>query len=365
MKKVKLILILIITALSFLNLNLAAQPSFPRTYVMWYLPTLSMETAKTLVGYDQFIGDPEVFGQSADAIKWLREQNPEMEFYCYFNPVEWFDPMFSDKPWSLKMVEFLNTKPAWWLKGTNGERISFWTGMNTMNCAIDCKKYSINGTRQNYLEYTTGEFIKLLRKYPYLKGVLIDNLWSEVSWLGNYGKNIWGIDRDEDGKNDDPFELNLAWRRGLDYCINKLRSYGGSEFIIIGNPGNLDYTKCNGKQFENFPEIYLDEKDEKYEAWYKNLNHANYLKGPNFFNARADNYFFTLCSAALLDNASFSYLQNTPYDPKYKLNLGTPLRDADSAGEIVSRKFKNGELFVNPSLKTAWVKYKNGTIRRE
>lgn len=358
-----LILIFFVTGL--FNLSTTAQSNFPKTCVLWYLPTLSMKTAETLVGYDQFIGDPEVFGQSADAIKWLREQNPEMEFYCYFNPVEWFNPMFSDKPWSLKMVEFLKTKPAWWLKGTNGEKISFWSGMETMNCAIDCKKYVINGKRQNYIEYSTDEFIKLIGKYPYLSGVLVDNLWDRVHWLGNYGKNIWGIDRDEDGRADDSIKLNLAWRRGLSICIDKLRNYGGVNFLIIGNPGNLAYPKCNGKQFENFPEIYLDERDQKYEAWYKNLNHANYLEGPNFFNARADNYFFTLCSAALQDNVSFSYLQNTPYDKKYLLNLGVAGREAESVGEIISRRFKNGEVFVNPGLKTAWINYKNGTIRRE
>jgi len=349
MKKTLLILLLFGGLLGFSQ----------KTAVHWYLPTMSLEEAKTLVNYDLVIIDPECIFNDQASLDWLKQRNPKMKLLCYFNPAEWFDPMFSDKPWGITMVDSLRQHPQWWLRDTLQKRISFWQGMYTMNCTWDCPKYS----GENYIQFISRHFIQdILQQYSF-NGVLVDNLWDQVNWLGSHGFNQAGIDRNGDQESDDSITLNTVWKRGMEYCLKQLRSFEGKNFLIIGNPANLNYATCDGKMFENFPDIYADESDKKYEGWYHNLNYANSMTGPCIFNARPDNYFFTLCSSVLLDNTYFSDRQNTAYDSKYQLLLGKPLGSANRFTSGYKREFENGEVFVDPGNKYAWVIYRNGQRR--
>ncbi len=344
----------------------AETPLIGKTACHWYLPNLPLEQAQKLVKYDLLIVDPECIFTSRASLDFLRQSHPGIKIICYFNPVEWFNPMFPDKPWSLCMVASLNEKPEWWLKGTDQKRITFWPGMQTMNCCWDCPTREIGGQKVNYVQFITTRFIKdVLKKYAF-DGVLLDNLWNRVDWLGNYGQNRHGLDRDGDGKDDAAGKINQSWKTGLAYVAEEIRDFGGSDFIVIGNPANLDYQPyCSGKMFENFPDIYCNEEDKKYQAWYENLDYARAFPGPCVFNARADNYFFTLCSSLLLDNVYFSFQQNSPYDPKWELNLGEPLCPAEDLAGAYKRCFKNGNVFVDPGAKKAWIVYKDGRERKE
>lgn len=363
MKKILFFLIFLALSVAMPKKGLAAE--LPLKDCLWFLPTMSLEQAKGLVPYDQIIVDPECAITSAASLDYLRANHPGIKILCYINPPEWFDPMWPDKPWSIKMLAELKKYPAWWLKGTDGKRISFWNGMYTMNCTWDCPEYEINGQKMKYIEFIADRFISdILEVYPF-DGILGDNYWKESYWLGNYGQNHQGIDRDGNGKRDDAAQLNSAWRAGLSYFLGRMREFGGDDFIIIANPGHNYYAKyCDGKEYEDFPEIYLNEQDKKYQAWYENLNFAEVWDGPCIFVARKDNYFFTLCSAVLLDHVHFSDGQNRLYDQKYELHLGKPRKAAVSFDTGVKREFENGTVYVSPPQK-AWVVYRDGRERRE
>jgi len=335
------------------------------TAVLWYLPTLSQQQAVALRNYDIFIGDPEIFFANPDAIAWLKKQNPGMKMLCYVNPIEWFVPMFPDKPWSANIVRFLQEIPDWWLTGTDGKILSFWGGTKMMNCFIDCPRFQVNGREMNYIEFFSQAFITgILATHPQIDGVMGDNGWPRVFWLGHHGGNSHGIDRDGDGWADDSASVDRAWSDGLAYFFSEIRKFGGPKFIIISNPGNLAFRESvSGKILENFPDKYVNKKDTVYEAWRENLALTDSLPGPFIFNARVDNYWFTLCSAMLADNAWFSYGQNTAYDERWELKLGQPLDRRCQNGEVWSRLYKNGKVFVNPRAKTAWVRYDDGRYR--
>ena len=365
----KRVFFLILLLGAFCVNNLRAQ----KLQAPWYLPTMSLEEARQLKGYDWVIVDPEIIFNSRASLDALRADNPNIKIYCYFNVAEWFFPMWDDKPWSKNIVSFLDKKEEWFLHGKDGKRLNFWTDektgkkMLTMNCRIDCPKlpvYSIN-EKMSYIEFITDRFVQdILRTYPF-DGVLMDNLWYRITWLGKYGTNKSGFDYGFI-QNNDSVSLNLLWKQGMDYCLNTLKNFGGPDFILVGNPGHLSYPQCSGKMFENFPEIYLNKKDTLYEAWYENLNNAaTFAPGPCIFNARADNYFFTLCSAMLLDNVYFSYLQNQKYESKYNLELGKPLGPAQAGNSIHSRVYENGTVFVNPLFEKAWITYNDGRERKE
>jgi hypothetical protein len=160
--------------------------------------------------------------------------------------------------------------------------------------------------------------------------------------------------------------VDKAWAAGLSYFFKEMRKYGGADFIIIGNPGNLAFREyISGRMLEFFPDKFLNEKDTVYEAWRENINITDSLPGPFLFNARADNPWFTLCSAKLVDNAWFSFTQNTNYDKNWELRLGQPLGRRSHIGDEWSRRYERGTVFVNPRAKTAWVKYDDGRTRNQ
>jgi hypothetical protein len=351
--------IIILMCWLFLSSQLSAQHST----LLYYLPTLSVGQVSSFRGYQKFIGDPEVFFTSPDAINLLIQENPGIELFCYINPTEWFNPMFPDKPWSLKIVDFLNKVPQWWLKGTDGKRISFWPGMQTMNCSSLCPRVSINGRDITYIEFISQVFIESILKQHKFVGIIDDNLWIKIYWMGHYQHNQRGVSLRDDGLKTDSAAADQAWKRGREYFDQQIRNFAGPDFIILGNPANLSFMQeCDGKMFENFPDIYVNESDTVYQAWYDNLNMAKTMKIA-IFNARADNYWFTLCSSMLLDNVSFSYMQNSPYDKKWELNLGQPNSTAFTVGAEYCRKFQNGTVYLNPLTRSARIIYQDGTVR--
>jgi len=342
----------------------------------WYLPTMSLEQAHQLKGYDEVIVDPEVIFNNRASLDALRLDNKNVKIYCYFNVVEWFNPMFDDKPWSKNIVAFLNKHEEWFLHGGNGERISFWPGMQTMNCAINCPGANVYSTEAdekiNYINFISERFIDDILKTYHFDGVVTDNLWPKIDWIGYYGVNQSGLDygiaKDDSRRSE---ILNEAWRAGMSYCLNQIKKFDPS-LIIIGNPGNMSYPQCSGKMFENFPEIYLNEADTIFEAWYENISNAsmwpldkNIPAGHCIFNARKNNYFFTLCSSMLLNGVSFSYLQNTKYEEKYKLNLGSALGPSKISNGIYTRSYEKGIVMVDPYAKKSWVVYQDGRTRKE
>ena len=360
MKKIMIIL-------SFIGIIHAYSSNAQRTAVHWYLPKMSIEEAAQMKGYDLVIVDPENIFNNRASLDKLRADNPEIMIYCYFNIVEWFNPMFSDKPWSKKMISFLDKKEQWFLHGQDGKRLSFWPGTQAMDCSAACPKIPVYSIKDSltYGQFAMGRFIKdILGQYQF-DGVLMDNLWPKIHWLGDYGDNKHGIDYGNLEVNDSVM-LDAYWQFGMINCLDILKKYGSEKFTIIGNPGNLDYPRqCSGKMFENFPDIYQNEADKVFEAWYENISNASGFNGPSIFNARRDNYFFTICSAMLLDNIYFSYIQNTGYDSRYQLNLGAPTSSAQSADGVYNRNYQNGAVFVDPQAKKAWIIYNDGTERRE
>lgn len=359
--------LILLGLIGLLSIGAAAQ----KTAVHWYLPTMSFEQAQQLNGFDLVIVDPEVIFNNQGSLDALRASNPNVKIFCYFNVVEWFNPMFDDKPWSKNIFAFLNEKEEWFLHGQDGQRISFWKGMQTMNCLVDCpaaKVYSKNPDEEiNYINFISERFVDDILKTYHFDGVLMDNLWDKVDWIGNYGNNNgldYGLINSLDTEQEKKELLNIYWNMGLNYCLNKIKNFDQS-LTIIGNPGNLSYApQCSGKMFENFPEIYLNEADTIFEAWYENISNASvFSNGPNIFNARKENYFFTLCSSMLLDNVYFSYLQNTKYEDKYQLNLGKALASAKINNGIYCRAYEKGILMVDPYQKKSWISYKDGRTR--
>lgn len=321
-----------------------------KTYVLHYLPTLSYEQAKSYTGYDGIVVDHEVINTSAATLRYMRTVNPDLVIMVYSEKMQWHNPMFPDKPWSIKMLATLQKYPKWFLCDPTGKNLCFWPGTVMMNCRLDCPRYVINGKSYNYIEFFTERYLRdIIASYKKegikLDGILDDDLLKEISFLSG------GVDSNFDGQEDEATELNRQWRLGNAYFLKKIRQTMGQNFIIIGNGGHgyyLDY--CTGKQMENFPETFIGN-------WSQNMTNASGMKMA-FFNARIgseDNWLFTICSSMLLDNVWFSQGQNTPYDTRYDLQLGSAEGNCFQEETGYARKFQNGTIHVDPINNKAWI----------
>lgn len=341
MKKILIILFIIISG------TIKAQ----KTYVMHYLPILGYEQARAYSGYDMIIVDHEVINTSADWLRYMRVINPSLKILVYAEKMQWHRPMFPDKPWSIKMLNFVSKYPNWFLLSPTGDNLTFWPKTVMMDIRPTGFRYNINGKSYNYIEFFTERYLNDIinsfkTKGIKLDGVLDDDLLKEISFLNG------GVDANRDGLEDEAGELNRQWRLGNAYFLEKIRQKMGENFLIIGNGGHGYYLDwCQGKQMEHFPETYIG-------SWFNNMTNASGMKIA-LFNARTgnkSNWFFTLCSSVLLDNTWFSEGQNIPYDNKYDLKLGKPLNKVYQENGVFIRQFEYGMVHVNPETETAWIK---------
>ena len=332
----------------FMSLYVLAQGQ--KTYVMHYLPILTGEQVGAYQGYDMIVVDHEVINTSAANLRRMRQDNPELLILVYSEKMQWHNPMYPDKPWSILMVEELKKYPKWFLLDAKGKNMTFWPGTIMMNCRLDGPRYQIGKKSYSYIEFFTERYINdIIGTYHKegirLDGILDDDLFKEISFLGE-------VDGNRDGVPDEKTELNRQWRLGNAYFLEKVREKMGKDFLIIGNGGHRYYLDwCNGKQMEHFPEIYIG-------SWLDNMNNANTMEIA-LFNARTgeeNNWFFTLCSSMLLDNTWFSFGQNTPYETKYDLKMGQPkgafFQNSDGT---FSRLFEKGKVTVDYQAERAWI----------
>ncbi|MCX6798402.1 MAG: putative glycoside hydrolase, partial [Candidatus Falkowbacteria bacterium] len=294
-------LILMIFSLLAIS-QLKAQPMTEH----YYLPTMGEYQALNAAKHSQAIIDLENIYNNPEMIDLIIQKNPDIKLILYWNLVEWFDPMFSDKPWSNKILTELKKRPGYWLKQANGQAVAFWPGMKMINLTGNCPK--IQG--KNYREFIIDKLKEVLADKRF-KGIMIDNLWTNIDWLAHYGSNQ-SIDADLDGKPDNLGVLNTSFQREARLFVNDVRKLKGADYIIIANPGNLSCLDLiNGKVFEGFPDQNLGDKTN--DGWNINMAYADNGKNYNIFNARENNLFFTLCSAMLLDDVYVSYKQNEPW----------------------------------------------------
>jgi hypothetical protein len=341
----------------------------PKIAVHWYYPCMTKNQADSITGYDMFIFHNELIYKKSEMIDYLISKNPGAKMLVYVNPVEWFIPSYGDSPWSKKMLQKLTTEEyeKWWLLQPNGQPAIFWISLadgrktHMMNMGFNCPL--VNG--EKYYEYIAHSICSDVLSDKRINGILLDNSWNTIYWLGNNKKNL-GLDFDRDGQTDkDSAEMELAWQRGEMGLAKIIRQTKGPDFIMIGNPEILAYSVVfDGKQYEDWPFRYAG--DTINGGW--NISMSNIIKTGSYsiVNAGKNNWFFTLCSALLLDNIYFSDQQNMPYQNKYKIVLGKPLEsrpnDFMDYAKIYSRAYERGTVYVDPVNKESWISDPQGNL---
>jgi len=327
--------------------------------VLWLRPTLNYYQASNLANYDLIVLDFENKFNNSASIDTIIAHNPKTKILYYWNYVEWFQPMFPDKPWSIDMLAQLEKKPGYWLKQSNKKPVVFWKDMKMMNVTTHCPK--IKG--KTYNNFIFKPLIADILSDPRCQGIYIDNLWKTLDWLAKFENNK-SIDADNNGRPDGAEDLNLSFQREARKFLKEIRKKMGSDFLIISNPINdvfLDLV--DGKNSENFPDRYLDNL--KNDGWDITMKYLDNGKAYNIINARQDNLMYAMASALLFDNDVYvSWDQNTPWNKDFQLKLGAPTtKKREVKKDIYKRVFENGVITVDVVNKQASIKYKDGRIK--
>ncbi len=336
---------------------LGCDSAYYKTAVFWYLPSMSIRQAQNLREYDLVVIDYENWINNPEAIDTLMT-NQNLKLFIYLNPTEIFEPMWSDKPWSIELLREMQEKEGWWLRNPTGKKIGLWPGMYTLDMRYNSP--IIDSLR--YWQYISLKSIEILDD-PRLSGCLVDNSWGDdksgVSWLGH---DQGGVDFNRDNLADTNFkDIDRQWAKGVNAFLREIRKAKGKRFLIITNPGNISYTSwVNGKQLEHFPYTYhnLEARND----WEANLEIAKRFE-IIIVNPDDDNYFLGLCTALMLSQY-YAKGQNTFYED-YELNLGraiTKLRKKNDSTWF--RRFKEATIFVQNG-QNAWIEYDDGTLRTE
>ena len=312
LKIILLLTILIILPLAGSAYNLPNN-QYPRTVNLYWKTPITMEETLLLAKWDMLALDMKAQVDSSQAIKKIRELNPDIIILAYTTANE----VPGER---LKIMEpsgaglwhdlISGIKPEWYLKTYQGERVSYWPDNWSIN------QYIKNNLGQGYNDYLVDFYDKKVLTTGLWDGLLFDNVWNSLAWVNPK------IDIDGDGNQDSQSKIDQLWQTANRDFFQKLRNRLGNKYLILGNgEGSYsDYT--NGRMFESFPEFWEGGWVGSMER-YRNVNYWGYQPRINIINADSDN------TGQYLDSAGMRYglVSALMYDGYYSFDWGTQKRE--------------------------------------
>lgn len=261
-------------------------------------------TAQDLINYH-----PHWFDQ-------VRKRNPDIIILGHISSMEIpLSHAYEGQAWYTLLQGF---QEEWWLKDASGQQVEFWPGVPMINLTSQCPE--VQG--QTWATYLADYTVDLIDQ-GFLDGVMFDNIFIEVSSIkeGHFDAN-------NDGRLDDPFQLNDWWSEGQLQLIKRIRKRCPEAIIIVN--GDMDSKLINGKHIENFPQYgsrgWLEQLDRLADASRRRPT-VNVINSAGSQEDEATMR-FGLCSGLMVDGVYFSYDQgakwhgDTWWYPEYQLTLG-------------------------------------------
>jgi hypothetical protein len=247
------ICLIIILGLFFLlplknNKQAIAQTDYPRLanyYLEW---SLTDNEARNLAKWDLLILDMEVQENSPEAIRIIRNLNPDIKILAYITSQEIID--YSQQSFqtnaSLRAKLYEQINNSWWLRDYQGNKISFWQGTKMLNMTEGSGISSNNEKWNQFLPRFVDEEILSSGLWD---GVFYDNVWGDISWLNNAN-----IDINNNNQETSNSYMDNAWNNGTNKMLRISRELN-PQAIIMGN-GKVFYSYqkyLNGMMLEDFP----------------------------------------------------------------------------------------------------------------
>ncbi len=192
----------------------------------------------------------EVGSNSPDAIKLIREINPQVIILAYITSqeiIEDINQAAGNTGAFLRRELKSNIVDSWWLRDQSGQRISFWPGTYMLNLSDGA---GLNSQGQRFNDYLPEFVAQKIASLNLFDGVYYDNTWGDVSWVNN-----GNVDVNNDRVKDNSSVADTAWSSGFLKMLKKTRTLLGDKFIIVGNGRVYQgyQNLLNGMMLESFP----------------------------------------------------------------------------------------------------------------
>ena len=350
-----------------------AAADFPRLVNIHFSWAVYDDEVEELAKWDMLILDIENSVYTPENVRAIKKINPDIKIFAYISSAD----IRPDASYALddgilrKQIGQRIEASDWILKNAKGNDVKWWSDYYILNVTNEAPKYK----GQRWQDYLPKVVSKRLKENPKIwDGIIYDNLWDDVSFLGK-------VDLDGDGKNESTAEANKEWRQGVKKIISKTRKYMGDDFLILGNGGSFYANKTDGNLLESFPTTSYGNWDES--LWnyfyiadntlYPLVNTHNNDKQRSKVSYRKFRYGLT---STLLEKGYYSY-DKGPWShtekwwfDEYDVSLGQPLGEAynilntDHPTTIQEgvwrRDFKDGLVFVNSTDTTRKVTLETG-----
>ncbi len=237
--------ILLIGAYFVIPKNTIAQPNdYPKLanyYVEWHVDDNEINQ---LAKWDIVILAPQALENNPNVITKLRTKNPHIKILVYVVSQEiMLDQSLLNKSAFNRKIYTTVKQNNWWLKGPNGESVTFWPGTNMINASSVAPKTG----GQNWSDYlptlVNDEFLKTNQ----WDGVFYDNIWQDISWLNQ------PIDLDGNGSMDSKNQMDIKWQSGVSKILEKTRQLAPNKIVVGNTNSNFYNKKLDGRMQENFP----------------------------------------------------------------------------------------------------------------
>ena len=340
------------------TMQAAIEEKYPRLANLFFKWDISNEEARELAKWDLVVIDMEAQARTPEGLRKLKEYNPDIKILAYITSQEFTSTFYTLRADSMRRKLYSGFSDKWWLETDGGGRVVWWPGTWLLNVTNEAPR---NRYGQRWNEYLPEFIAREVLSTGFWDGVFYDNAWETASWLPSGGE----LDINNDGRADDPGEVDGKWQEGMRKIFSKTRQLAPGK-IVMGNGGKVYASHLNGIAIEHFHRMdwswgmndYLAviKEDQNPETTILSCNTENTGVRTDYGKMR-----YCLASSLLGDGYfSFDYGDQAHnhmwwYD-EYDVSLGKPLGDAydvftgsteGTSKSVWRRNFRNGIVLVN------------------
>jgi len=338
---------LFVSIFCYFNFFAKSAPILANYYLRWDIPSSEVQN---LSKWDILILDMENQVSSPEKIKQIRKLHPGIKILAYVTSQE----IKNDSLGIMRAKLKSGVSDSWYLRRSNGDKISFWPGTTMLNPTDLCPVS--HGQRWN--EYLANFMNNEVLSSGLWDGVFYDNAWGNLTWFT--GSNV---DLNLNGQPNS--DIDKHWNTGMAALFNMTRDQSSADYVIVGNAMTRDYADdLNGVMYENFQNhIWHDVMYAIKTELSGKLKPRIIIINANTNNTNNQQDYRTMrygLGSALVggayysfDNGDQNHGQTWWYD-EYSVNLGNPVGEAQTIDgktqiteDVWRRDYENGLALVN------------------
>ncbi len=244
-KSIIILVILLITSLFAIPIKSSAQannyPKLANYYLAWDIDDSQIEE---LAKWDMVILSPQALERNPQAIKKLKQKNPEIKILAYILIQEInIDPQVVNASPFYQKIYTQVSQNNWWLKDVEGKNINWWPNTWLINPSLSAPK--TNG--QNWSDYLPQLVYQDFLKNNDWDGVFFDNAWDSLTWLNK------SIDIDGNGSLDSNSYVDSQWQAGIESILERVHNLAPNKLVVVNAKNNFYNNEINGRLHETFP----------------------------------------------------------------------------------------------------------------